>query len=116
MPLDLGAGCREHRGRPLAELADWLCWQLSKCTKGLRDTHLQWQGAEPDWGAAVWEKIPLSKLKTRKKNPHSAQNKNKNQTEVTLSKREHWKKIFLESCLGEQFLQSLGGLLTEMQL
>lgn len=67
VPSDLGAGHREHRGRPLAELADWLCWQLSKFTKGLFDTYLQWQGTEPDLGAAVWEKNLLSELKTRKK-------------------------------------------------
>lgn len=59
VPSDLGAGCREHRGRPLAEHADWLCWQLSKFTEGLRDTYLRWQGTEPDLGAVVWEKIPL---------------------------------------------------------
>lgn len=57
MPSDLGAGCREHRGRPLAEHADWLCWQLSKFTKGLRDAYLRWQGTEPDLGAVMWEKI-----------------------------------------------------------
>lgn len=79
MPSDLGAGRGEHRGKPLAELADWLCWQLSKFTKGLRDSYLQWQGAEPDLGAAGWEKIPLLELKTRKKkkkSPHSPPKQN----------------------------------------
>lgn len=50
----------------LAELANWLCWQLGKFTKGLCDTYLQWQGTGSDLGALVWEKIPLSELKMRK--------------------------------------------------
>lgn len=67
VPWDLGAGHREHHGRPLAGLANWLCWQLSKFTKGnLCDSCLQWQGTGPDLGQAMWERIPLSELKMRK--------------------------------------------------
>lgn len=66
MPSDLGAGCREQHGRPSAELANWLCRQLSEFTKVLHDAYLQGQGTGPDLGAVVWEKIPLSELKTRK--------------------------------------------------